>query len=188
MKKLLLLGLILAILILAMPQGVSAATAPANPVVNANIAHTLVFTAPSPAAWVLDRGTVATDNYLSSTGSGTAPIVMTVDSANGWGVTAVDANILTGAGHMVPVTPFTPAEAGPLVNALQVMTAGPVGPTGTYTALPTASPFTPVTIRTGVSGVTTWNEDLKQTVALTDYSLTTGGPYRMTITFTCTET
>ena len=186
MKKLLLIGLILAICILAMPQGVSAATA--SPIVNANIVHTLVFTAPSPAAWVLDRGTGATDNYLSSTGSGTAPIAMSVDSANGWGVTAVDANTGANAGHMVPVSPFTPTAAGPLVNVLQVLTVGPVGPTGTYTALPTASPFTPVSIKTGTSGVTTWNEDLKQTVALADYALTTGGPYRMTITLTCTET
>ncbi len=185
MRKILLLGFILAILLLAFPQGVLADVQ--SPVVNANIVHTLVFTAPSPAAWVLDRGTAATDNYLSSAGSGTAPIAMSVDSANGWGVTAVDANTGTGAGHLVPVSPFTPVAAGPLAAALQVMTAGPVGPTGTYTPLPTASPFTPVPIRTGISGVTTWSEDLKQSVALSDYALTSGGPYRMTITFTCTE-
>jgi hypothetical protein len=183
MKKLLLIGLILAILILAMPQGVSAATVPQAPIVNANIVHTLGFTAPSPATWVLDRGTSATDNYLSGSSAGD-PIVMTVDSATTWGVTAIDSNTGGTAGsqaHMKPTAGFAPATALPLVNALQVQTGA-----SAYTALPETG-TTPVTIQTGSQGVTTWNEDLKQTVALTDITLTTG-TYQMTITFTCTET
>jgi hypothetical protein len=58
MKKLLLIGLILAILILAMPQGVLAVTDP-QVVVNAYMANTIDLTATSNVAnpWLLVRGT-----------------------------------------------------------------------------------------------------------------------------------
>jgi len=180
MKKLLLLGLILAICVLAMPQGVLAATQ--SPVVNANIAHTLTFTATSPGTWTMGRtGGVATDNLLS-TGS-TGPIPITVDSANKWEITAIDAKTGTNQGHMVPTgSPFAPTWATALVNPLQVQTG-----TTTFTALPETG-TTAVSIKSGTSGYyPSLTEDLKQTVALSDYVLTSG-TYQMTITLTLTET
>ena len=183
MKKLLLIGVILAILILAMPQGVLAATQ--APVVNANIAHTLVFTAPSPSLWTLGRGATATDNLLSS-GPGAIPIG--VDTANKWELKAIDANAGGTAGHqahMIPTSGFTPTYAVPLENALQVQTGG-WGGTATFTALP-ESGTTPVTIKAAqLSGVYSFTEDLKQTVGISDYVLT-AGTYQMTITFTLNE-
>jgi hypothetical protein len=186
MKKLLLIGLILAICILAMPQGVLAATA--TPVVNANIAHTLVFTAPSPTQWILGRGAAATINLLSDTANGADPIPIGVDSANKWDLKAIDANaggIEGHQAHMIPTSGFVPTYALPLENALEVQTGG-WGGTPTFTALP-ESGNAPVIIRSAQpSGVVSFTEDLKQTVALADYVLTTG-TYQMTITFTLNE-
>ena len=183
MKKVLLIGLILAICILAMPQGVLAATA--TPVVNANIAHTLVFTAPSPSLWTLGRGATATDNLLSS-GPGAIPIG--VDTANKWELKAIDANaggIEGHQAHMIPTSGFVPTYALPLENALEVQTGG-WGGTPTFTALP-ESGNAPVIIRSAQpSGVVSFTEDLKQTVGISDYVLT-AGTYQMTITFTLNE-
>jgi len=182
MKKLLLIGFVLAICLLAFPQGVLADKAE-SPVVDANIEHALVFTAPSPAEWTLTRGSVATDNYLSDTGSAD-PIFITVSTAQNWELTAEDVSVLGTKGKMVPTAGWKPDAAGPLTNALYIETHDPAvpGATGTYSDLTAVR-----TIRSGKSpGYYTWNEDLKQTVALGDYALTTG-KYEITIKFFLNE-
>ena len=187
MKKLLLIGLILAIFILAMPQGVLALDK--SPEVNANIQHGLVFTAPSPpGTWILGRTAVATVNLLSDASNGADPIQIDVDSANKWELKAIDQNNGGTAGyqaHMIPTADKVPTYAVPLVNALEVQTGG-WGGTPTFTALP-ESGNTPVTIKSAqTSGVYSFTEDLKQTVGISDYVLT-AGTYQMTITFTLNE-
>ena len=101
MKRVLLLGFILAICVLAVPQGVSAATlgTPSSAVVNAEVADhaaiTVVFVPPTtPGYWLLDR---QWDNELSN------GIHMNVDCSQPWAVTVVtDANTVPGTqGYML---------------------------------------------------------------------------------------
>jgi hypothetical protein len=104
MKKVLLLGLILAICMLAFPQGVMAATDYAN--VIANIPDfsevTATFNAPS-GGWILARNA---DNSLSNA------ITVTVNSTSPWSLVAAD-KTNTPKGYMVS----TDVSATPMKTA-----------------------------------------------------------------------
>ena len=168
MKKVLLIGFILVILLLAFPQGVSAFDA--EPVtVTANVQQVMQCTASTPDAQTFARGT----NFVNDI------FTLTVTSTNNWDLTADDAKSGTDTGHMVPVTPFTPADASALVNPFGIETA-----TEAVTKAVSGDPFS---IDMGLGNKAGIARGLNQTIADTDWFLTAGS-YQITITFTCTNT
>ena len=98
MKRVLLLGMILAIFILLIPQGVSAVTLDSSSaLVYANLTDyadiSAVFNAPDGVfGWNLTR------NMNNDLGDG---ISVTIDCTQPWGFTADDANSGTNTGHMI---------------------------------------------------------------------------------------
>jgi hypothetical protein len=170
MKRVLLIGIILAILILAMPQGVLAIdTRTAD--VSASIATYLeLFTVPAPAAWTLTSGTatVGYDNIYSASHGGTKPLAITIETNKGWTVTASEVTNPTATkGHMVSLTH---SLTDPMQIQQEVLT--------NYGAL-TGS----VLIADGTNaeiGVIPFTRDLAQKV----YSTDTPDDYKITITFT----
>ena len=171
MKKVLLIGLILAICILAMPQGVMAATDIKPAVVNANVtAIALDFKVTNPTCgdpagvWQLQRGL----NTLSaSTG-----IKTEVNSSRAWQISAVGA-ASAHTGSMI--------SGGSPSNFLQALTILQES-TNSYVVLS----GTPV-VQTGPPGNLVQNlryTNLQQSVADLDKALT---DYQITITMTCLE-
>jgi hypothetical protein len=165
MKRVLLLGIVLAIFILAMPQGVLAITNPAVPV-TANVADVLECTADggsSTAAWALVRGQ---DNVLS----GSNGITLTVNSTFDWNLIAQD---LTGSGtvgHMY--------DSGVLKFLNQPFMIEDDASTMTSLA-------GTVDIESGPpQAETTYTHDISQEVEFADYS---GDGYTITVTFTCSQ-
>jgi hypothetical protein len=108
MKKLLLIGLILAILILAMPQGVSALDTPTTAVVNAGITPVASISAAFIGPWTLGRG----ENTLPAT----TGITVTVDANSPWSTKAEDLSTPTNhvKGHMQSTTVSTNSLNQPL--------------------------------------------------------------------------
>jgi hypothetical protein len=93
MKKVLLIGLILAICVLAFPQGVLAADQ--NVEINANVNDVSELT----AAWVggtWDLYRASTDENLKS-----QAVHVTVDSSSQWTLSAADANSEGDSGYMI---------------------------------------------------------------------------------------
>jgi|WetSurMetagenome_2_1015567.scaffolds.fasta_scaffold185791_2 hypothetical protein len=172
MKKVLLLGLILAILLLAFPQGVMAATGtPQNVPVNANVVSAISCTASGPAQQALTRGS---NNELATAFTGT------VISTNNWQLVATDQKTTptTEVGYMVPTTGFAPST-GPkaLVAPFAIQTSG-----AAY------SPLTsPVTVALGAAGSNPYTKGMQQPVGNDDWMLTTG-TYQITIVFACSTT
>jgi hypothetical protein len=86
MKKLLLLGLILAICILAFPQGVLADTT-AGVTVNANFANFLCLTASGPSTWTLDYSQLGYVNTIPAASG----IKLYPDANQAWKITVYSA-------------------------------------------------------------------------------------------------
>jgi hypothetical protein len=102
MKKVLLLGLILAIFILAMPQGVLAATDSSPAIVTASVQDALDVQATwNGGTWALAQS----DNTLNPTGGA---INVTVYSTSPWYLGVSDANTGTNTGKMISTTGTTP--------------------------------------------------------------------------------
>jgi hypothetical protein len=169
MKKLLLIGMILAICILAFPQGVSAATdAPVT--VSANVNQILSCTATGLGAQTLTRGSLNEVNPFFTLG---------VVSTNNWQLTALDTSTdATSRGHMVPTSGHVPTVATFLVAPFGVGTTT----AGGYAALPG-----PVTVATGLGNTAGITRGMTQTVGDTDWALTSG-QYQIVVQFTCTNT
>jgi hypothetical protein len=157
MKKLLLFGLILAILILAMPQGVLAFGTSAT--VNANIEGVMTCDANSNVnPWALVR------NNVNSVNDG---ISYNVTSTTDWTMTAADiTNPLTG--HMRDST-----VSKNLINPFGIEKE-----TGGQASLETA-----VQVKSGTPITKTkFDANINQTVDYADYS---GNAYQIQIQFTC---
>jgi hypothetical protein len=112
MKKVLLIGLILAICILAFPQGVMAASD--NAEVIATIESVSEVHASFVGGWVLERGA---DNSFDNA------ILVTVDSTSPWGLTASDEkSVEDHKGYMVG------SDGSPLATAFEFNGAGLAAP------------------------------------------------------------
>jgi hypothetical protein len=174
MKRVLLLGIILAICILAMPQGVLAEDT-RTATVDASIATYLeLFTVDNPAAWELTSGTQSSgyDNIYSATSDGSVkPISIMVETNKAWDVTASDVtHPVASTGHMVSGDFILRA---PMQIQQEVLT--------NYASLES-----PVLIADGDNteiGVKTFERDLAQRV----YSDDTPASYSIVITFTATN-
>jgi len=163
MKKVLLIGLILAILLLAFPQGVSAAVDSAE--VAATMEPVSEVIATFAGGWNLERGTA---NLFANA------ISVTVDSNSPWGLTAQDLKAAN-PGFMVGSDPaLTPLKtgfkfhtygAGVIKDSQTLYGAGQAGQVKN-----TATPYT-------------YNVD--QDVLFNDNSAF--DPYTITITFTLTS-
>jgi hypothetical protein len=176
MKKVLLIGLILAICILAFPQGVMAAeTGNDNVIVTASFTGTaLQFDAfQDPGfTWALVEsaaGIIPPNGNLKVNGMN-----FTVDSRADYTVTAVDSkgtdrghmtNGGSGAGYHFLANPFLIEGTSTMVN---------LEGTGT----------TPVTIQAGTPALTNFKKDIDQAVVQSDYAAPS---YAITVTFTCTN-
>jgi hypothetical protein len=173
MKKLLLIGLILAILLLAFPQGVMAA-APQDVVVNANYQQTdVVFTADPAAPW---SWTLLADDADSNLYP--AALVFTVTSNADWTVSAEDTKtVAQNKGHMI--------EAGTggshfLKQLFEIQNPANNG-------FLTLEGSGPVLIQSGLATVTGFNKDIRQSVLTADRDYASSSGYTITVTFTCTN-
>jgi len=169
MKKLLLIGLILAILLLAMPQGVLAA--PGDPIKTATVSGTiessldLVITAqPGATPWVMTAGLqpLGFDNVYATQHSGTKALSFAVDTNHKWEVRTT----ATDAGKMKAAVTLT----DPMFITIE---------SGVPTSLATANLLIWDGAQTEI-GVTPFSSDLSQKVYTTDPQ----GNYAITITFT----
>jgi hypothetical protein len=165
MKKLLLIGIVLAICILAMPQGVLAATETSPVTVNALYAgNPLAFAAAEDVAsggWAWNL-LVNNDNYKSPA------LKFTVTSSSNWNVlaTATDGGFMKGSLGTLK-QPFQ-------MEVNQGGTATTVG--SGLTVLHDYGPVAPNTI---------YKSAIWQSVGNDDFGSTTG--YAITLTFTCTS-
>jgi hypothetical protein len=181
MKRVLLIGIILAIFILAMPQGVMADTKTSPVTVNANIINHLTCTATNggtSSGWAMTRGTTNT------MGDGVAFVLK---SSAPW--------VITVAESATPVQP-TPPHAGFmkesdgtayvdggkfLASALGIQRSD-----DNYQDLNAGSQRT---VAGNVANDYTFNKGLQQAVALTDTELPAATRhYAIGLTFTCTQT
>ena len=166
MKRVLLLGIILAIFILAMPQGVLAATNPTVPV-TANVEDVLECTADggdSTGAWALIRGQ---DNVLA----GSEGMTLTVNSTFDWDLVASDESTTTTTGYM-----YDSGVDKYLNNPFKIEGIDTTGmrPLTSDVSLESGSP----------QELNTYYHDISQEVEFADYS---GDSYTITVTFTCTQ-
>jgi hypothetical protein len=171
MKKVLLIGLILAICILAFPQGVLAADDSAT--VNANIATSLDFTAAGPVGtWDLQP---SGDTTTASNADG---ITFFVNSNGAWGVHPKLTSSPPQTGIMAPAVPESGASA--LGSMLQVerITDGNFQYVSESTDILKG-------LATPPTGVTLYRA-LRQTTALTDHRLMTTH-YTAEVTFECIQ-
>jgi|WetSurMetagenome_2_1015567.scaffolds.fasta_scaffold865654_1 hypothetical protein len=159
MKKILLLGFILAILLFAFPQGVLAATDSKGAEVTASVADTCIvtasFTEPT-GGWILERNA---PNALSP------GIHVTVDSSSPWGLVASDEKTGLTKGFMT-------SGGSQLSTPFVFRTGGLATP---QTLFPSGSPAQPVT---------GYDYDIGQPVTATDNSALS---YTITVTFTLTS-
>jgi hypothetical protein len=177
MKKFLLIGLILVILLLAMPQGVMAATTQ-TATVSGSLATVLELrkTDMGTTGWALASGTptVMVDNVFSAptpAGKGYLPINLQIETNGKWDVTAST----TTSGKM------TSANRGGV--ALQDV----IDITTDDTNIAWSPLSVPVSIKSSPSygtGITNIYRDLKQGVYSTD---PVADDYSITITFTATN-
>jgi hypothetical protein len=179
MKRVLLIGIILAILILAMPQGVLAVgpNAPLPVVVNAQYGATSATTFDAvlhtvSGVWTWDLVTPSASDNLKS-----PAIDFTVNSLAIWDVTAYD-SYATPAGRQKG---FLHGDLGDLQNPVQMTSGGGV----TWNTLTTYTSGSPLTVYSGASKTSaqTWSENLKQPVTATDLASHSG--YHTQITYTC---
>jgi hypothetical protein len=166
MKKLLLIGLILAILLLAFPQGVMAVDDD-QAVINANLAGvTLNFKVTEPGGmWELARGA----NTLGTTDA--TKIKIEVDTSNYWTVSAEDTTTAH-KGHMISAG--TPATF--LTQVLYIQKTVGNGPLSAKVDVGSGNP--------GNYSNTVFYRTLDQEVLTTDKAMT---DYKITLTFTVTE-
>jgi hypothetical protein len=176
MKKLLFIGLILAICILAMPQGVMAAqTNTADPViVNAEyLAAPLGFTAGLATegfVWDLIKADEGGANLRSGED---APLTFTVNSAGTWTVTVTDSDLYADSdGYLYSPT----AMVHTLANSFKIANDGDTGMIDIIGG--------DVTIQTGSPEDTAFNKAIDQAVVQADYA---ADDYSITLTFTCTN-
>jgi hypothetical protein len=158
MKKVLLIGFILAILLFAFPQGVMAADIPKSVTIDATYGNIpTTFTVDNNVQnWALAVGTTPYDTALT----------FHVTTLDNWQVTAA----ATDSGKMR-------GSVGVLQTELAVNTPAS-GWTNFLTALQNSG--------TAKSTEQSWSQDLAQTVTTTDFGSTSG--YHITITFTCSTT
>ena len=174
MKKLLLIVFVLAILLLAFPQGVMAAPVPDAVTVNAVYENAqLTFTADTVASkfpWTLIRDDMS--GYNSNLNSGA--LTFTVDSRSPWTVTAEDTKTATlHKGHMI--------ESGTsgshwLAQRFQIRDT-----TNTY-YLDGASA---IQIQTGNPTDVAFTKDIAQPLLAADHDYAVSGGYEIIVTFTC---
>jgi hypothetical protein len=175
MKRVLLIGFILAILILAMPQGVLALTQGSNVDVKAIFAPPLTFSASSASTsgsvtWNLGRGS---DNLYPS------GLSFTIGAAAPWDITA--SHTPTGSftkGHMSGATHQLAAPFQMTLGRNVGVAAPSAGTMGDLTS------GTPIVISSEVPRATTYNSNMWQTVTGDDWGEQLG--YSMTIVFTAT--
>jgi len=180
MKKVLLIGLILAICILAMPQGVMALQSTKNATVNANVVQALTFTAtrnayPSGLEWALTSGT---DNLYP------AAVRFQVVSTSAWTVVAWDNEASGRPGHMVEWT--TAPAWGPRNISAAFRIRGDVGPT--LNNIPVVS-GSAVQVDHDIKG--TFDRSVTgfgQVVNTVDDERLATGSYRIVVTFLCANT
>jgi hypothetical protein len=169
MKRVLLIGIILAILILAMPQGVSAAS---TAVVTAQVKDYISFTAVGPVSnWPLYFAVVpgvaesasAPDNYQIGA------LALSVTSNTPWKIQVSGES----GGYLRPYA-GSAYTGTPLVNPLGIGKTAYQAVTGSLTTLQD---------ETGTATTTyTDTYNYKQTLAVTDI---TGPTYRTVLTFDC---
>jgi hypothetical protein len=177
MKRILLLGFILAICILALPQGVLADTKNQQVLVTATIPNVLEFTITNDVAWPT-VGFGATDQTSS------AP-VMHVKSNVGWAVAIQDTGSAhsTNAGHLQQYSGTTWGGHF-LTDPLYVSKAS-----GAHTVGATVPLFTDVAFISGPSGTDFSSESITfaQHVTALDESVAPDY-YQITVKFTITQT
>jgi hypothetical protein len=123
MKKLLFIGLILAIFILAMPQGVMALSDIKTAEVSATVADTCIVTAsfvPPSGGWNLLR------NNANALPNG---IHVTVDSSSPWGLVATDEKG-TDKGKMISTVGAIPLQTAFVFDGVGLATAHTLFPSG----------------------------------------------------------
>jgi|WetSurMetagenome_2_1015567.scaffolds.fasta_scaffold664466_1 hypothetical protein len=166
MKKLLLLGLVLAILILAMPQGVSAANDQGTATVSAKIEDSITLAVTDPALWTLNFG-VDECSGTANCNQADGAISGTVNSNDDWTLTSqADAD-----GYMRSSTNV------PLGNRLLIQVE-----TGEYGELTSAHQLAS---GTGLTPYQTFSRNLRQVLAITDRSDI--GNYGIVITLDATS-
>ena len=183
MKKVLLIGFILVILLLAFPQGVMAAPiTPPVVVVNAQLPmQTFVFEVNlNPAAppsgptwpWILAANS---DNLNPKA------INLSVQSSRDWDINAWDNTPAVSprlAGHMF-------ANGHPLLKGFEMQMGGTGGTLGTLTEFSTdATPGQLILRGNPYIGTQTDHSDIRQTTQSADFGST---EYKITLTFTCSE-
>jgi hypothetical protein len=173
MKKLLLILFVLAILLLAFPQGVMAD--PVNQPVIVNAQYTtaqLTFTAntvESKFPWTLVRSDVSGYNDNLNTDA----LVFTVDSNSPWTVVAADTSTAH-KGHMI--------EAG-TAGSHFLASLFQIRDTNTYT-LDGASP---VQIQTGNPVDVGFTKSIAQPLLVESHDFASSAGYTITVTFTCSN-
>jgi|WetSurMetagenome_2_1015567.scaffolds.fasta_scaffold06643_4 hypothetical protein len=186
MKRVLLIGIVLAICILAMPQGVLA-VAPGTgvPVVvdaaygaSAATDFNAVIHQVSGIAWSWDL--VAADPNLNLK---SPAIDFTLSTLAPWSVTAYES-------YAPPATPYVGAKGhmhgdlADLQTPFEMTTAQSGG--GWYDFTPYTSAASQLAVKSGTSSTSPqpWSENLRQAVTATD--LASHGGYHTQLTFTCT--
>jgi hypothetical protein len=183
MKRVLIIGFILAILILAMPQGVLADTKTSGVTVNANIQNVLDFTATNGGGsegWTMTRGT--TNTITNGVG-------FDVKSSAPWSITVAEST--------------TPPLPTPTNNGLMKESDGTAYINGgkflpspfeiqrtddTYQSLLETSPAQKL-VENDVANNYIFSKGIRQAVALTDTELPAATRhYAIALTFTCTQT
>jgi hypothetical protein len=184
MKRVLLIGIILAILILAMPQGVLAATKTPTVIVNAGYAGADLTCTPSTtigsgtglSAWDLTK-TSGNNNFRSNA------LSIAIESTRTYHITAQDNKGATNEGLM---TASDTAGLHVLANPFQMQMGGTGGARGSAAdIIRTGSPLAAKEVVTGLPAKFTFQSDVWQQIADTDWSSTS--PYSITILFTCSN-
>jgi hypothetical protein len=182
MKRVLLIGIILAILILSMPQGVLADTKTSPVTVNANIINVLDFTASNggtSAGWAMTRGTTNTmSNGVNFIVKSSAPWTITVLES-----TAPAAPVPANNGFMKESdgTVYTTPNGRFLATAFEIQRNN-----GNYQNLNVGSQLP---VAGDVANDYNFNKGLQQAVALTDTELPAAAKhYAIGLTFTCAQT
>jgi hypothetical protein len=171
MKKVLLIGLILVICVLAFPQGVMADLSSAA--VNANIVQSLSFGATGPGGvWDLQAGPATTTTTTDAQG-----IKFDVTSNGAWNVNVKSA---TNTGHMKPLYDESGAQA--LNKVLQIQNLNNVGyqdVTSTVDIL--------AELKTPDTGMTYYKGLSQETIFSDARLMTSGNHYTITLEFECVQ-
>jgi hypothetical protein len=184
MKRVLLLGIILAIFILAMPQGVSASTlTPQNVIVNAGYAGadlkctpaTTIGTGSGQSVWTLTKAL----NPNQKTGA----LTFDIESTRAYTITAQDQKAPTNEGYM------TVSDGGTrvLANTFDMQMGGVNNVMGSRANIIRTGtpPSSPKLVVGGPPVKTILSSDVWQPIADSDWSSTS--PYSITVVFTCSS-